>query len=341
MSATRTIALVAIAASLLAATFVAYAGLVAATPSASDPWDHAWGPTYNVTFNETGLAADTNWSVSVFGGWSWNLEFRGFWGWGHGFGRFHGSNTTSVVLALANGTYWYHVNPVPGYNVTSNASGTLTVSGASPAAVNVTFAAIPTYTVTFSETGLPSGTNWSVGLSRAWGWGDGFWGGRNFATTNDTSLSFALPNGSYFYRAATIPGYGVQGGSWGTFNVSGAAVSIDLVFAPLATFNVTFNETGLPAGTNWTVSVFSWQSWGFHPYAALSETTNGTNLTFALTNGTYGFFVSHVPGYVATNNSTGFFVVDGASPAEIQVTFAACSHWMQPVAVASAAPAEA
>ena len=87
---------------------------------------------------------------------------------------------------------------------------------------------------------------------------------------------------------------------------------------------MTFSETGLPAGTNWTVAVFGWGPGGFHV-----ERANTTSITFELTNGTY-FFHVRAHGYVATNNSSGILNVTGASPPSVDVTFAPWSSLEAP-----------
>lgn len=97
---------------------------------------------YALVANETGLAAGTQWGIDV----------NGLWTNGTG---------SSLSTVLANGTYSYSFAAVHGY--ATPAGGTITVQGH---AVSVTAAYAPAHvTVTFVESGLPSGASWSVSLA--------------------------------------------------------------------------------------------------------------------------------------------------------------------------------
>jgi hypothetical protein len=293
-----------------------YAGSVSAHGDGSYG---ATGPTYNVTFSETGLAAGTPWGVALLGHGPFGLGH-----FGHHRGPF-GSNTSSFNVSLPNGSYRYLVLPVAGYSVSSGAYGTVNVSGA-PTSVSVAFSKLPTYTVTFQEVGLPAGTNWSVRV--AGGAFLGFWGGDGgrMSNTSDTpTITFSLTNGTYYY-GAHARGFRADSGGSGMFRVSGASpATISVTFLPLptiTTYNVTFTETGLPAGTNWTVGVVGTSGGGLHGPTHAIETTSTGSMTFALRNGSYRYFVAEVPGYeVADNGSFGSFAVAGASPASIAISF--------------------
>jgi len=298
------------AAVLIAVSGGVYAQAISGAGSAGH-WSGPSGPTYNVTFQETGLPAGTNWSVTIFG----------HFGWGH---HFHGghqiSDNSSIVLALPNGTYGYRAHAADGFVAVSGGNGTFVVNGSAPSPIAVTFGKPTTYAVTFSETGLPSGTNWTVRVWPVGGWPFGFRHQHLVQRTSNASLTFNLPNGTFRYFVFPVPGYGIaDNGSHGTFNVSGASpATISVAFQKLVTYTVTFAESGLPSGTNWTVVVFSWG-----PSAGWAHVVraNTTQIVFELTNGTYYFHV-HARGYAATNNSSGSLTVDGASPATVQVTFA-------------------
>lgn len=302
-----------------------YSGVVAAqAPSDSHPGPS--GPTYNVTFNETGLAAGTNWSVAVFGHAGWGHPFRG---------HEKTSSGSSITFSLPNGTYRYRVHNVPGYLLSSGSRGVLNVTGASPATINVTFSKLATYTVTFQESGLPTGTNWTVAVAPAWAHHPGCERRSLVETGSSSTLTFSLLNGSYRYFVPPVEGFAIaDNGSHGGFNVSGASpATIDVAFVPLVTYAVTFNETGLPSGTNWSVSVASWSPWGCGPAAVLTGTSNGTTITLELANGTYGFLVGQVPGYAVQGGPFGVVTVSGASPPVVNVTFVAftAGGWPPPI----------
>ena len=88
--------------------------------------------TYNVTFSETGLTNNTNWSVT-FNGKTLN------------------STNSSISFTAIDGTYSVQVNGVSGY-VTVSAPNNLTVSN-SNTTVNVNFTAITTTTINTGNSG--------------------------------------------------------------------------------------------------------------------------------------------------------------------------------------------
>ena len=118
-----------------------------------------------VTFSENGLPSGTPWGVTVAG---------------------HAQTPVgrTVSLELFNGSYPYTVTPVPGY-VIPGYTGWVNLSG-TPVTVYLNFTPF-TYTLTFRETGLASGSPWwvQVGLANQ--------------TSTTSALSFIEPNGSYSY----------------------------------------------------------------------------------------------------------------------------------------------
>jgi len=80
--------------------------------------------------------------------------------------------------------------------------------------------------VTFVETGLPTGTDWYVGLASDWGWA--------FNQTNNSSLAFTLPNGTYGFSIGPVwtpGGFYIATPDFATVTVAGAAVTVDVTFA--------------------------------------------------------------------------------------------------------------
>ena len=117
-------------------------------------------------------------------------------------------------LSWQGGNYWSNYgSPSDPYGVLPyNDSGAITVGGDY-------LPLTPTlYTVSFSETGLRAGTEWSVTL--------------NGVTRNSTSstISFLDPNGSYPFTVPTAAGRGAQPPS-GTVHVRGANVDETVHFA--------------------------------------------------------------------------------------------------------------
>jgi hypothetical protein len=126
----------------------------------------------------------------------------------------------------------------------------------------------PSYTLTFTETGLPAGTLWTVGLS----------GSVNQSLT--TSIGFSMENGSYAYTVADVAGFAPTVAT-GTENVSGTDINVSVAFATATTFNVTFQETGLPLATFWAVELEN-----------ITLDSNASSLVFVELNGSHHFDVT-------------------------------------------------
>lgn len=176
---------------------------------------------YTVTFNERGLPAGTNWSVSITGK-------------GPPPRITNTSNGTSLQFVLNNGKYDFWV-VVYGFTV-SPQSGSFAVNGAN-LTENLDFSPLQ-YLATFQEQGLPPDTNWSVVLSGMAQWSVG------------PSISFSVPNGTYVFTS-NASGYAAVP-SYGTIVIDGAPGSVTLAFVQVE-YTATFVERGLPTGTNWSV----------------------------------------------------------------------------------------
>jgi Periplasmic copper-binding protein (NosD) len=157
--------------------------------------------TYTAAFTQTSLPGGTAWSVTVNG-----TEVSG--------------STGSLSTALPNGTYDFTVNAVAGYTV-SPASGQITIDSAGSSTA-LTFTPVD-YTVDFTEQGLTSGSTWSVTF-------DGI-----LKSAPSATISFAIANGSYGYRAGNISGYSVVGGS-GTLQVAGPGASVQVAYTANSAF---------------------------------------------------------------------------------------------------------
>jgi DNA-binding beta-propeller fold protein YncE len=225
---------------------------------------------FAVIFQETGLPSGTNWSVTI----------------GANTGN---STTSSISIPVYDGTYTYALGRVDGYS-TSNFSGVVTVSGHAIVR-SVTWRQL-TYPVDFVESGLPTGTSWAVNL--------GLTGEASHAIrSTGTMISTTVPNGTYSYSVAVVPGWNTSIYS-GTFVVDGLTVSTTLSWSRV-TYTVTFAETGLPSGTTWSVT-----------FNKTVESGTG-DITFAdYPNGTYAFAIPSFPGYQA-NPGSGTVSVAGFS----------------------------
>jgi thermopsin len=222
------------------------------------------GPTFPVEFSETGLPTGLSWGVRVNG-------------------YVHYSVTTMLNLSLPDGTYNYSIL-APAGRAVQVPSGTFSVLGH---VVYLSVDFVNGYSVTFRESGLPPGTNWSVDLDGA------------IRISDDSRIAFPLvSNGTYAYSIPSVAGYEVSGASTGDVVVSGAAVNVTVSF--VAVFSVTFAETGLPSGTDWTVT-----------FGGAESTLATPQIVFQVPNGQFAFTIPVVPGY-ASSVTVGSILVDGA-----------------------------
>ncbi|MDE1880933.1 MAG: YncE family protein [Euryarchaeota archaeon] len=232
-------------------------------PVGSDPTDVAWDPVngeivvanqmsgsvtfiapatpalYPVVFDRTGLAAGTNWTVTL--------------------------GATSITTSLSsltfyepNGTYVYTVMPVRGTTV-SPAAGTLNVQGLT-IDTNITFSLLR-LTVAFVETGLPAGELWWVSVN----------GASHNGTTN--TLTFLEPQGSYTFSVATsiAVGWGSLyevNVSSGSFALGNGNLTVPLVYIP--SYLLTVNAKA--AGASVVSPGGGWYVWGsIVPLSALAK----------------------------------------------------------------------
>ncbi len=231
---------------------------------------------YDVSFNETGLGAGTPWSVELNG-------------------TVESSTGSSIGFAEANGSYRYVMGTPLGY-VVAPSNGTVTVNGASPPTIRLTFTSTDLYTITFHESGLPSGTGWAALI------------GSSLESSLTPNVTLKEPNGTYGYLILPVPGFTTSGSGFVT--VPAANVTVNVPFSP-QTFPVVVIEYGLPNGTTWSVTASN-SSTGYNA----TYTTTGSALVFDLPNGTYALTV-HAGGYSANISSPTFTVAGkllGVSP---------------------------
>jgi YVTN family beta-propeller protein len=240
---------------------------------------------YPVSFSESGLPIGTDWSVTLGG-----LSLS--------------SQNSSIGFSEPNATYDYHFGTVPGWT-TFSFNGSVVVNGRSLPPVAVAWSQV-TYSVTVGEEGLPAGTGWWVNLT-----------GGPPTYSLSSALALSEPNGTYrFVVSTTNQSYAAPGG---TFSVDAGPVSENVSFS-LVTFGITFVESGLAAGSNWSVNLGG---------VMIDSTT--TTVGFTEPNGTYLFAVTS-PSRVSSTPSSGVVEVNGSSqtqaisfttlpPAEYSVTF--------------------
>jgi len=164
-----------------------------------------------------------------------------------------------------------------------------------------------TYAITFTESGLSSGTSWSVTLNNI-----------EKSSTNGTII-FNEPNGSYSYTISSISGYRASTYS-GTINVNGNPVSNSITWT-IITYPITITENGIPNGTSWSATLTGTAFNGQYINITLTSTTN--TVTFNEPNGSYSYII-HLPSGYQSNNVKGPVNVSGNSAIvsfKVQQTF--------------------
>jgi YVTN family beta-propeller protein len=185
----------------------------------------------------------------------------------------------------------------------------------------------PAYPVTFNETGLAPGVDWSVSLG----------GSTNSSTTS--SIGFAEALGSYAYTVGTPAGYLLVSASPPSpITVTDASVVVAVTFARLASENytLTFTETGLgkqcssPGGggegpePSWGCCKSTALTWGV-TVDGVTKTTTSSSLAFSEPDGTYSYAVLAPAGYTVTSSVPSSPVTVEGANLTVNVTFATTS----------------
>ncbi len=204
---------------------------------------------------------------------------------------------------MINGTYPFSVTSISTY-LTAPAAGQVIVEGANFAQLVVftCWGCGPVYQVGFNETGLASGTPWSVVVTVPWNDSEVSLAG------NTPLLTTVLPAGLYNYTLATVPGY--HSNASGQVDVAGnTSVKIAFVRPGFAIYAVTFTEAGLAFGSAWSITI-----------NGTFDKSSSSSVVVALGNGTYSWGITAEPaGYVASPNG-GVISVEGA-PASVSIIF--------------------
>jgi hypothetical protein len=226
-----------------------------------------------VQFTETGLTSGASWYVNI-------TETNGT------IYQSGAISTTSYSLSLTNGSYSFTISSANKIYAPSYVS-VFTVNGSS-LTISATFTEI-LYNLTIQESGLPAGTEWNLTF-----------GGTIYQLAN-TSYIFSVPNGTYSFLATSHDYKDVSG----TITVN-SSFFIYTINMELQLYEVTFNETGLPAAAVWYVNLSNGMT---------SGPITGSSYSFSFTNGSYSYTV-------ATSNKTyytsptGSFTVNGTHISE-------------------------
>ena len=245
---------------------------------------------YQVTFNETGLPLGTLWYANISGHVSLS------------------SNSSSIKSSLSNGSYNFSISTVDKEYFPTPFSGSFKINGRFES-ISVQFS-VYTYTVEFTESGLPLNTEWFINVV----------GIPPNPITNESSSSFSqvislnLPNGTYIYKLTSgIQTYGPYPAS-GNLTVSGTPVSIAVAFLRL--YQITFVEAGLPIPSpniKWFLNISDPQSF--------NSSTN--TISFWEPNQTYSYYVATNDRWYIPSNFTksGSITVSGSSVTGPEIIF--------------------
>jgi hypothetical protein len=221
----------------------------------------------SLTFYAVGLPTGTTWSVTLG---TQTISTTG----------------ESITFNEPDGQYSYNISTTNPSFIAEPSSGAINYS--EPSSIYVTF--VEVYNVTFTETGLPSGTAWYVNIT----------GMPSSGPITSSSYSISLMNSSYTFTVSTenktfSPTY------TSSFTVNGAPVSITVTFSKVL-YKVTFTETGLPAGSTWSVVL-----------NGATNTTTSSTISFMEPNGTYSYSVSTTNPAYGPSVSSSSITVSGSA----------------------------
>jgi ABC-type transport system substrate-binding protein len=202
-------------------------------------------------------------------------------------------NLNLYIYTEQTNQFWYYAPYMHGVQYEENPM----IGGSGDTIYSYLNKTIEYYKITFTESGLPTGTSWSVTLN----------GTTESSTTN--TITFTEPNGTYSFTITTVDKRYSPSPSSGTFTVSGTNVNVGITFS-LVIYTVTFTENGLTTGTIWYVNLSNGQSY--------SSKTN--TISFTEPNGTYSYTIASSNKEYAPTQYSGSFTVNGA-PVSESITF--------------------
>ena len=226
---------------------------------------------YVVTFVESGLPPLSEWFVNISGQPSVM------------------SNTTSASISLINGSYNYVVGML---NHSYRAPGGSFVISGSGISQYVDFVLV-VYPITFTETGLPSGTRWYLNITN-----------QAPLISISNSITVSLPNSTYTFEMATSDKDYKPSASSGSFVINGTSFTQQVSFYEV-TYNVTFIESGLTSG-NWYVNISSTSQSFSEPYSI-------STITFNEQNGTYLYSIGDNYSDESPQIQRGVLVINGSN----------------------------
>lgn len=234
---------------------------------------------YAVTFVASGLPSDTSWSVSS------NTSIVDLYTVNN---TTAGSNGT-LTFQTVNGTFNYSALPPSPWWSVAPGSGSVVVAGTN-VTVTLSFTRLPVVDLTFREVGLPFGSSWGVDSQQLGESSNTTLSAMVLTAPNPVRINFTAlaPAGFGLFSVIAPGGPANVGAGVATDSVTGNA-TLRLVFGPIE--NVTFQETGLPAGYYWWVNITgsSRATPATPPFVQVAGF--GANLSVLLVKGSYTYQV--------------------------------------------------
>ncbi len=207
---------------------------------------YAYAPSTKVIFAQTDLPAGVNWSVTL-------------------------DNTTITTAlhtitfgVLQTGAHSYSVSVPSGY-VANVTSGTVDVEDTMQViAISYT---LPTYDVTFTETGLAEGTEWNITLN-----------GATQTSTADTITFTGYPNGEYTYTVGVPTSY-LSNTETDTVTIADANATQSIVFTGIINANDTTTNDSYIVQIGGNVTVNQFANMTITPYQNNGTTVIKFNIT--------------------------------------------------------------
>ena len=237
-----------------------------------------------VTFSEEGLPSGTAWYINLTSSTS---------------AYYLNTGSSSMTDYLAVGAYEYSVATANKMYQPSVYSATVEVTTAGES-ISVQFKPV-TYSVSFTENGVPQGTAWYANIT-------GIPASRP-GSSDPAQITYSLQNGTYgFTIASANPNY-VPSISSGNLQVKGASISTPISFMQVK-FSAVFTESGLPTGSIWYVNLTN---------GVKNSTQAPYSNVFTLSDGNYEFTVSTSnPAYVPSIDSGVVQIDNGNAKESIQ-----------------------
>ena len=199
-----------------------------------------------------------------------------------------------MSVNLANGSYHFYVIVFDKWVSVNPVSAIITINGANTME-NITFT--PLYEIKFVETGLSSGIEWEVNLNST-----------VLNSTSNTITFLYLPNGSYPFKIIVFNRSYAPNVRNGDITIHGSNVTQNIEFIKLITYSITFNESGLASGIEWSIRLSN------STLVLWENSTNSYNKFLYLMNGTYYYnvFILNNKWYLI-NHESGEITINGVN----------------------------